>query len=197
MQMSVPQRRSLLPINDPLTMPADRHYQQLITIFNDCFKTREQTILVAGDDEPFYCPAGQHTGYHRIVFAHGFYASALHEVSHWCIAGRVRRQIFDYGYWYQPDGRDQVQQRAFEQVEKKPQALEWLFSLCAGINFQVSVDNLSGIEVDRHAFTRSVKDQLLAYYRTQIPTRAEIFARALCQYYQTEWPSESRLAALG
>ncbi|TDP39087.1 hypothetical protein DEU29_104199 [Idiomarina aquatica] len=177
-------------------MTKQHHYQQLIDVFNQCFKNTENTILVAGEDEPYYCPAGQQHAHHRVVFAHGFYASALHEISHWCIAGRVRRQIFDYGYWYEPDGRDERQQQAFEQVERKPQALEWLFSLCAGTNFQVSVDNLSGIEVDRAAFTAAVKDQLLRFYRTKIPTRAEVFAKALCHYYNRPWPTLDKVEQL-
>lgn len=177
-------------------MAQKHHYQQLIDLFDRCFKDTERTVLVAGDDEPIYRPAGQKHNYHRVIFAHGFYASALHEISHWCIAGRVRRQIVDYGYWYQPDGRDEVQQRAFETVERKPQALEWLFSLCAGVPFQVSVDNLSGIAIDRQGFSQSVKDQLLCFYRTKIPTRAEIFAQALCRYYHTHWPTEAKLMGL-
>ena len=74
-------------------MTKQHHYQQLIDVFNQCFENTENTILVAGEDEPYYCPAGQQHAHHRVVFAHGFYASALHEISHWCIAGRVRRQI--------------------------------------------------------------------------------------------------------
>lgn len=173
-----------------------RQYQQLIDIFAECFHHSEKTQLLAGDDEPYYRPAAEGECYHKVVFAHGFYASALHEISHWCIAGKVRRQIFDYGYWYEPDGRDEKQQRAFEQVELKPQALEWLFSLCAGVQFRVSVDNLSGIEVDRRAFTVAVKDQLLKYFRTELPTRAEQFARALCRYYGSCWPSLEELKRL-
>ena len=177
-------------------MTEKHHYSQLIDVFNQCFKNAENTVLVAGDKEPYYCPAGQRHRYHRIVFAHGFFASALHEISHWCIAGRVRRQIFDYGYWYEPDGRNAQQQHQFERVERKPQALEWLFSLCAGVRFQVSVDNLSGITVDRSAFTEAVKDQFLHFYRTKFPTRAEIFARALCHRYELPWPTADRVARL-
>lgn len=173
-----------------------RHYQDLIEIFADCFAVSESTQLVAGNDEPFYQPAAQGERFHRIVFAHGFYASALHEVSHWCIAGKVRRCIFDYGYWYQPDGRNSVQQAAFEQVECKPQALEWLFSLCAGVPFRVSVDNLGGIEVDRATFSKAVKTQLLRYYDTELPVRAERFARALCCFYHNRWPDRHQLLEL-
>ena len=31
--------------------------------------------------------------------------SALHEISHWTIAGKERRLLADLGYWYAPDGR--------------------------------------------------------------------------------------------
>ena len=104
--------------------------------------TELNTELVAGDDEPIYLPADAEHRHHRIVFAHGFYASALHEIAHWLVAGAKRRDQEDYGYWYCPDGRDKAQQLAFEQVEVKPQAIEWALSVAAGFNFNVSVDNL-------------------------------------------------------
>lgn len=179
----------------PCEQPS-RHYQQLIDIFADCFAESEQTLLVAGDDEPYYRPAAQGESYHQVVFAHGFYASALHEISHWCIAGKVRRHIFDYGYWYEPDGRDAQQQQLFERVERKPQAVEWWLSLCAGVPFQVSVDNLNGAEVDRQAFTNAVKDQLLSFCRTQLPQRAKVFGQALCAYYGTSMPTPTVIADL-
>lgn len=171
------------------------HYQDLIRIFDNCFDKKYKTRLVAGDDEPFYQPAGE-LPYHQVVFAHGFFASALHEVAHWCIAGVERRQQFDYGYWYEPDGRNASQQAQFEQVERKPQALEWLFSLCAGSPFQVSVDNLGGAEVDRHAFTLAVHDQLTAYILNGLPERAQVFARALAAYYGQPWPDAQRIRGL-
>src|SRR5690606_40343770 len=98
--------------------------------------------------------------------------------------GQQRRQLFDYGYWYEPDGRNAEQQAEFERVERKPQAIEWLFSLCAGAQFQVSVDNLSGLDVDRAGFTRAVRQQLQTYFREGLPPRAEKFARALAKHYQ-------------
>lgn len=169
------------------------HYCYLIDIFNACFRHTYNTILVAGDDEPFYEPGLDKTP-HKVVFAHGFFASALHETAHWCIAGEQRRQQFDYGYWYEPDGRNAAQQRAFEQVERKPQALEWLFSLCAGFTFDVSVDNLNGVDVDRQAFRRHVAEQLTEYLETDtLPPRAEIFAKALCQAFNCEWPSSQMI----
>ena len=50
----------------------------------------------------------------------------------------------DYGYWYQPDGRDEQTQAEFEKVEVKPQALEWIFTQSLGQEFFLSTDNLSG-----------------------------------------------------
>ncbi|SUC30833.1 Protein of uncharacterised function, DUF462 [Providencia rettgeri] len=83
------------------------NYQDLINIFDECFGVTYNTRLVKGDDEPIYLPADEAVPYHRIVFAHGFFTSGLHEISHWCIAGEARRQQVDYGYWYCPDGRDE------------------------------------------------------------------------------------------
>lgn len=142
---------------------------------------------MVGKDEPYYQPATA-TRLAEIVFAHGFFASALHEIAHWCIAGEHRRTQFDYGYWYEPDGRTAQQQQEFEHVERKPQALEWLFSLCAGVPFQVSVDNLGGEDVDRMAFTTAVKNQLDAYVANGIPMRAAYFAQALARFYDQPWP---------
>lgn len=172
-----------------------RHYSTLIELFHQCFYQDYRTVLVAGDDEPLYRPAAAANDDHQIIFAHGFFASALHEIAHWCIAGERRRQLEDYGYWYEPDGRSAAQQAQFEQVERKPQALEWLFARCAGSPFQVSVDNLGGIEVDREAFTQAVHEQLCRYLAQGLPPRAERFARALADYYQQPWPALEQVRA--
>ncbi|RFA27026.1 elongation factor P hydroxylase [Alkalilimnicola ehrlichii] len=157
----------------------------LIKLFDDTFRVRENTVLVRGEDEPIYLPADAQHPQHRIIFAHGFYASALHEIAHWCIAGRQRRQLVDYGYWYHPDGRDEAEQAAFEKVEAKPQAVEWALSIAAGFTFNVSVDNLSGVPVDRQAFRRRVYDELCRYYARGFPPRAELFMQRLSAYYGT------------
>ena len=68
----------------------------------------------------------------------------MHEISHWTIAGAKRRLLPDLGYWYAPDGRTKEQQDLFEQVEIKPQAIEWLFAQSFGRKFRVSLDNLTG-----------------------------------------------------
>src|SRR5690606_23954885 len=120
----------------------------LIRLFNDEFLASHNTVLVRGGDEPIYLPADAEHPRHRIVFARGFYASALHEIAHWCIAGPRRRLLVDYGYWYRPDGRTAEEQAEFERVEARPQALEWAFSIVADFRFHVSADNLSGAPVD-------------------------------------------------
>lgn len=159
-------------------------YQDLISIFDQLFFVSENTRLIKGEDEPIYLPADISYSYNRVVFAHGFFSSALHETAHWCIAGKARRQQTDYGYWYAPDGRDEQQQHEFEQVEIKPQAIEWAFSLACGKPFDVSVDNLSGIETDRSAFRCMVFKQLERYCQTGFPARAKQFITALCKFYQ-------------
>ena len=57
-------------------MQQQHHYQQLIDLFDSCFAEEFNTRLIKGDDEPIYLPADDETPYHRIVFAHGFFASA-------------------------------------------------------------------------------------------------------------------------
>ncbi|MGS2720756.1 elongation factor P hydroxylase [Paraglaciecola aestuariivivens] len=161
------------------------HYQDLIALFNGAFALSYQTKLVKGTDEPIYLPANAQCDFHQVVFAHGYYASALHEIAHWCIAGDARRLLEDYGYWYCPDGRDESEQAEFEKVETKPQALEWAFSVAAGAPFRVSTDNLNGAEVDRQAFALKVKEQVEDYFNRGFPPRAEIFIRVLQNFYHT------------
>src|SRR5690625_7277938 len=65
---------------------------RLIELFNQGVGQRHGTRLVRGGEEPVYLPADARCRHHRIVFAHGYFASALHELAHWCIAGAARRQ---------------------------------------------------------------------------------------------------------
>ena len=134
----------------------------LIQLFNTLFAD-QQVILVRSNDEPEYFPA-QNDKPARIEFAHGFFASALHEISHWCVAGDARRELSDFGYWYAPDGRSAAQQQAFERVEIKPQALECLFTLACGRNFQVSQDNLfADFDTSSSTFASDVYQQVKSY----------------------------------
>ena len=134
----------------------------LINLFNDLF-VDQHVVLVRSDGEPEYFPA-QDTHPARIEFAHGFFASALHELSHWCVAGDARRRLPDFGYWYAPDGRTAAQQQAFERVEIKPQALECLFTLACGRQFQVSQDNLfADFDTSDSTFAEDVYQQVESY----------------------------------
>ncbi|GHB07062.1 elongation factor P hydroxylase [Salinicola rhizosphaerae] len=166
----------------------------LMTLFDGVFAEPFRTRLVRGEDEPIYLPADETSPHHRIVFAHGFFASALHEVSHWCIAGAARRELEDYGYWYEPDGRDGLRQAEFERVEVAPQALESLFSEACGKPFQVSVDNLDGVAVDRHAFAAKVAARAARYRSETPPRRAAAFIATLSAFYGEGASREAAIA---
>lgn len=168
------------------------HYQDLISIFNQCFAAEYNTRLVKGTDEPIYLPADDHREYHALFFAHGFFSSALHECSHWLIAGDARRKLVDFGYWYNPDGRTAEQQALFQQVEVKPQAIEWILSVAAGHPFRVSIDNLNGAESDTAAFKKAVHAQVGEYCLNGLSARMHQFRQALCTFYQT--PQELNIA---
>jgi len=155
--------------------------ERICEIFATCFATSYKTVLVGGGEEPFYQPATESGGHHKIVYRADYAASALHEVAHWCIAGEARRQLPDYGYWYEPDGRNSETQRIFESVEARPQALECLFSLAAGRQFRVSIDNLGGDSFDPFPFQLAVWQQVQCYLRRGLPGRGEQFRWALAR----------------
>lgn len=168
----------------PIASAAPRHDpDDLIRLFNATFTESERTVLARGDDEPIYLPADDAHPYHRILFAHGFFASALHEIAHWCIAGEARRRLVDYGYWYRPDGRTASEQAEFERVEARPQAVEWLFCRACGLRFRVSADNLSGESVDPNRFRRRVFEALTTMRTQGFPPRALRFAQRLSDFY--------------
>lgn len=155
----------------------------LMTIFNDCFQASHRTVLVCGGDEPLYVPAENSNAYHTIFFAHGYFSSALHECAHWLIAGDERRKQMDYGYWYVPDGRSHAQQLLFEQVEVKPQALEWILSKACNFPFQFSLDNLNGEISETNGFKQAVREQVLLYETQGLSLRAQLFRDALSHFY--------------
>ena len=154
----------------------------LILHFNQWFSHLNVT-LVRGDFEPEYFPATDDVPA-RIQFAHGFFNSALHEISHWTIAGEQRRLLPDLGYWYAPDGRTSEQQALFEQVEVKPQAIEWMFSKAFGRKFRVSLDNLTGEGGDGSSFKDNVFAQVQRYLsgELKLPRDAKLFIEHICEY---------------
>ena len=168
-------------------------YQDLIQLFDSTFFDSFNTRLIKGGDEPLYLPVNADCEYHQIIFARGFYASALHEIAHWCIAGEKRRLKGDFGYWYIPDGRNEKQQQKFEQVEVCPQAVEWAFNVAANKPFNVSADNLEGVPVDRHAFQAKVYKQVLVYLSKGFPVRAQQFIEVLADFYGCQLPLNAEM----
>ena len=152
----------------------------LILHFNHWFSHLNVT-LVRGEFEPEYFPASADRPA-LIQFAHGFFNSALHEISHWSISGEKRRLLPDLGYWYTPDGRTAEQQALFEQVEIKPQAIEWLFATAFGRKFRVSLDNLTGDSGNGTQFKDNVFAQVQRYFSGEatLPRDAALFIHYIC-----------------
>lgn len=175
-----------------VAVPTPFSSARLERMFNVCFYARYNTRLSGGASEPLYQPAGVAGECNALHYRQDYFASALHEVSHWCIAGQQRRLQADFGYWYAPEGRCLNHQRAFEAVERKPQALEWYFSKACGYRFEVSVDNLDLVNAglyDATVFQRAVLEQALHWRRVGLPARAAAFYQALCCEFGTVVPA--------
>ncbi|QFU76043.1 transporting ATPase [Halioglobus maricola] len=168
--------------------------RRLEAVFDRCFEVSENTLLVGGADEPLYRPAGTSQPHHLLYYREDFFASALHEISHWCIAGPERRQQVDFGYWYAPEGRSESEQHAFEAVEVKPQAVEWCLSRACGYRFRVSVDNFGdgGVLPDTTGFRAAVLAQVKQWQRDGLPVRAQQFYTALCAEFGTSTTLKSQ-----
>lgn len=159
--------------------------ETLVHLFNQTFIPTFNTQLICCEEEPIYRPADKQHPHHRIIFAHGFFASALHEISHWCVAGKERRLLEDFGYWYEPDGRSAERQAEFEQVEVKPQALEWIFSQSANFEFHFSADNIALSNQPSEAFKEAVYQQVKHYLKNGLPSRAQMWSNTLLKHYRS------------
>lgn len=137
---------------------------ELLTLLNDKYLNRFNTKLIGGFDEPFY-QASVDEKQAQIQFSHDYIRSALHELSHWCVAGVERRKIDDYDYWYAQDGRNQQQQNEFFKLEVKPQTIEWAFSIVCGVKFDASVDNLNNSVVGVEEFKENLSKQMQYYLK--------------------------------
>jgi elongation factor P hydroxylase len=155
----------------------------LEAVFQQCFLCDYRTLLRGDAPEPLYQPAAWPQHCSRIMYREDFFASALHEVAHWCTAGPGRRALTDYGYWYSPDGRDSEQQLQFEKAEYKTQALEWHFSLACNWPFRLSSDNLGAGAADNSRLASLVCDQAQYYCETGLPERAARFHQALAENF--------------
>ncbi|WP_392383891.1 elongation factor P hydroxylase [Marinomonas primoryensis] len=156
--------------------------KQLMEAFSACFLSSFNTCLVGGAAEPLYLPA-QTDVPATVYFRFDYLSSALHEVSHWCIAGHERRCLEDYGYWYESDSRDLSTQLEFERVEVRPQAVECVLHWVAGLPFRVSVDNLSLPDYDARHFEQAVMDQVGEYIVSGFPARVELFSECLLKQH--------------
>jgi len=168
--------------------------KSLAALFNRTFYQRYNTQLVGGGHEPEYIPVGEKVNYHRIIFTRDYVASALHEIAHWCIAGKLRREQHDYGYWYIPDGRSASEQANFEKVEAKSQALEWIFTQAAGCRFSISIDNLDNTESlyagPSERFKNNIANNAKYYCEGGLNDRALIWLTALVSEYSNSDVSE-------
>lgn len=159
--------------------------KEIIAVFNDTFYQAFNTKLIQGGSEPLYLPANEQVDYHQIIFAHGYFASALHEIAHWLVAGEKRRLQEDYGYWYEGDGRNEQQQAEFERVEVLPQAIEWALSISCGIKFEVSSDNLTGIVINRLAFKKKVYLKAISLLENGFSERTQQLLAACQRHFKT------------
>jgi len=164
---------------------------RLCRVFEECFFDEFNTLLIGGAKEPLYQPLGKHHAHHAVYYRHDYFASALHEAAHWCLAGAARRQEIDFGYWYSGDDRSAAQQQAFESVEYKPQALEWIFSRACHWRFRVSLDNLTLSRqslLDSRSFEITIFNQACVWRDGGLPERADRFYSALCAEFDNRLP---------
>lgn len=167
---------------------SENKLKALLGVFNGLFLKSEKTLLQLSPDEPLYLPAKNAAQMNKILFSHGFFSSALHEVSHWLVAGKTRRQLEDYGYWYKPDGRTFLEQQEFESVEVLPQAIEWTLSVACCHPFHFSADNLNaGFQIS-DSFKQKVSVQAQLLIEQGYSNRMQSLIDALCQEYTTVLP---------
>lgn len=150
------------------------------SVFANAAELERQTVLRGGYDEPRYLPSAVGMPA-QIRYTFDYPASALHEAAHWLRAGRRRRQLDDYGYWYVGEPRPAAVQRAFLRVEASVQALECALSEAAGLAFRASVDDFSMTERGREQFERRVREEAARCERAGWSEPVNRFRRALWQ----------------
>ncbi|MDA1075873.1 MAG: elongation factor P hydroxylase [Proteobacteria bacterium] len=140
-------------------------------LFNRTFGLTHGVVIYGGAPEPLYLPASK-KGRAIIRYSHDYASSALHEISHWCLAGRARRARPDYGYRYAPPPRGAAGQSAFFSSEVDVQAIEYLLSQAAGVHFTVSADDPSICVGD---FRSQIEHRAAARRCAGLPPRAQQF----------------------
>ena len=160
--------------------------KELANLFNATFETAENTILVATMDEPHYMPHGDDRLGNCIFYTQDSYTSLMHEVAHWCRAGKERRQLPDYGYWYQAEDRSSEAQALYLQSESKTQALEWIFCVAAGVHVQIIPENQPHSFEPSLEFKKSIYAATLNYLQKGLSDRAERFKQVLLKHYRPQ-----------
>ncbi|MFK7912570.1 MAG: elongation factor P hydroxylase [Pseudomonadales bacterium] len=167
------------PQNATVTLPVTA----IVAVFESCFLESHGTRCCGGAREPLYVPRSP-AAHAQLSFRGDFAASALHEISHWCLAGERRRLLPDFGYHYVAAPRSAAAQVQFLQFEVLPQALESTFADAAGVSFSYSFDDVDDRFVQlRPGFQLAVdsaKQQLpRGYLQTLAGARARRFLQAL------------------
>jgi len=160
---------------------------ELLELLNSKYLNKYNAIIIGGFEEPFYKAPVKHKSA-EIQFSYDYIRSALHELAHWCVAGVERRKKDDYGYWYASDGRNQQQQNEFFQVEIKPQAIEWAFSIMCGVKFEPSIDNLHNSVIGVDEFKNNVFDQLNYYLDIRFNPRTAELIHVLAKHQNITSP---------
>ncbi len=161
---------------------------RLIKVFDEVLGGPYRTMICGGAKEPLYQPAACAQDFNKIYFTLDYFSSALHEIAHWCVAGESRRKLIDYGYWYQPDGRNSQQQAEFEKVEVSPQAMEWIFSRACGHVFRVSADNLEAKFGASQSFKNAIHQRVSFFCINGLPERAANFTQKLADEFKQPDP---------
>jgi len=153
--------------------------QHLIGAFSDIFPNLS---IQGGAQEPFYTAQKLDVDA-TIHFRENYPRSLLHELSHYCLAGERRRALDDFGFWYSPCGRSEEEQRRFESVEARPQALEKVFCEIVGLKFSPSLDDFSGRPSSK-AFHEKLNTAYLEM-TTNPPPTAKLALDGLRHYSET------------
>jgi elongation factor P hydroxylase len=153
--------------------------------FNSTLGPANRVRLIGGGNEPLYqppcyqppCAAADHSGsavgtWAIIRYTRDYPLSVLHELAHWSLAGRRRRDQLDYGYWYTPPPRTAEQQLAFLAVEERVQAVELLLAGECGLRFRVSVDDVGGCQELERDFAQRVAARSEQLRSGTLPVRA-------------------------
>ena len=155
--------------------------REIAGCFNVGLGRQHRVRLVGGACEPEYLPEND-SRWAVLRYSHDFARSALHELAHWCIAGRARRKRVDFGYRYQPPPRTQLQHESFVRVEIPVQALELLLCTSCHVPFRVSVDDVADALNRERDFADAVADYAQRYIHSGLPPRGaqllELFQRA-------------------